>query len=238
MRVFPGASDKKPVASAAAHASLASSRSWRVLLGVATAVFAMLYPVAIWVGLSFFSARAVGLWILALLLPAVLFRFRRARRADIRVVLRIPLVIALVVVPGVVLDDPRFVLAMPALINLALLVTFAATLRGTPMVERFARLQEPEGLSADQVRHCRQVTWAWVGFFALNGVTAAALAAAAPLSWWAAYNGGLAYGLMGAMFAGEYVLRQYRFRRYGASLHDRLLSRIFPPAEPERRREC
>lgn len=205
----------------------------KVFLGVVTSVLVMLYPVAIWVGLTHFSARTVGLWILALLVPGLVWRFRRARRQDLWAVLRIPLVIAAVIVPGVILDDRRFVLAMPVLVNLALLVTFAATLRGTPMIERFARMQEPDGLSAAQVRHCRQMTWAWVGFFALNASTAAALALAAPVSWWAAYNGGIAYGLMGAMFAGEYVLRQYRFRRYGTGLHDRLLSRIFPPAEDE-----
>ena len=36
---------------------------------------------------------------------------------------------------------------------------------------------------------------------------------------------------MGAMFAGEYVLRQFRFRKYGEGLHDRLLARLFPPRE-------
>ena len=48
---------------------------------------------------------------------------------------------------------------------------------------------------------------------------------------WAMYNGGIAYALMGMMFVGEYLLRQYRFRKYGGGLHDRLLSRIFPPRE-------
>jgi hypothetical protein len=38
------------------------------------------------------------------------------------------------------------------------------------------------------------------------------------------------------MFAAEFLLRRYRFRRYGAGLHDRLLSRIFPPREDEETR--
>lgn len=209
----------------------------RILVGVVTTVLVMLYPVAIWIGLTHFSARTVGLWILALLVPGLVWRFRRARREDVWAVLRIPLVIAAVIVPGVVLDDRRFVLAMPVLINVALLATFGATLRGTPMIERFARMQEPDGLSEGQIAHCRQVTWGWVAFFGLNATAAAVLAVAAPLSWWAAYNGGIAYGLMGLMFTGEYVLRQYRFRKYGGGLHDRLLSRIFPP-DRESERGC
>ena len=145
-------------------------------------------------------------------------------------VLRVPIVVALVVGLGVLTDDARFVLAMPVLINAVLLVTFAGSLRGVPMIERFARMQEPE-LSEAQRAHCRQVTWAWIFFFFLNGLCAALLALFASRFWWAAYNGGVAYGLMGAMFAGEYVLRQFRFRKYGEGLHDRLLARLFPPRE-------
>lgn len=206
----------------------------KVLVGVLTTILALLYPLGIWLGLTHLSARAVSLWILALLVPSLLFRFRRARREDLWAVMRIPLVIVLVVAGGALFDDRRFVLAMPVLVNLALLATFAASLRGVPMIERFARMQEKDGLSDAQVAHCRQVTWAWVVFFALNAAVAAVLASVE--GWfdlWAAYNGGVAYALMGVMFAAEYLLRQYRFRRYGGGLHDRLLSRIFPPREDE-----
>ncbi|MEQ9074581.1 MAG: hypothetical protein RLP09_12055 [Sandaracinaceae bacterium] len=200
------------------------------MAGVVTTTLVMLYPLAIWFGLTHFSARTVGLWILALLVPTALYRFRKARREDVLAVLRVPIVVALVVGLGVLTDDARFVLAMPVLINAVLLVTFAGSLRGVPMIERFARMQEPE-LSEAQRAHCRQVTWAWIFFFFLNGLCAALLALFASRFWWAAYNGGVAYGLMGAMFAGEYVLRQFRFRKYGEGLHDRLLARLFPPRE-------
>lgn len=211
----------------------------KALAAVATAVLVVLYPIAIWVGLTHFSTRVVGVWILVLLLPAAWLRFRRASRADLLVVARVPLAILAVVLLGVVLDDRRFVLAMPVLINVVLLGTFASSLLAErTIVERFARMQEARAagtedatLSPAQVAHCRQTTWAWCAFFALNGAAALALALAAPLSWWAAYTSGVAYALMGLMFAAEYVVRQYRFRRYGEGLHDRLLSRILPPRE-------
>ncbi|MBX3274932.1 MAG: hypothetical protein KF729_32005 [Sandaracinaceae bacterium] len=200
-----------------------------------TTALVVTYPVGIWFGLTHFSARTVSLWILAVLVPTAIFRFRRARREDLSAALRIPLVIGLVVLAGALTDDRRCVLAMPVLINLALLVTFAHSLRGVPVIERFARMQEPEPLAPAQVAHCRQVTWVWIGFFALNGGIAALLASReAWVDLWAAYNGGVAYALMGALFAGEYVVRQYRFRKYGSGLHDRLLSRIFPPREDPR----
>jgi uncharacterized membrane protein len=214
----------------------------KAFAAIATAVLVVLYPVAIWIGLTYFSARTVGLWIVALLVPGLWLRLRSApgaadpaqRRADLWAVLRVPLVVLLVVSLGVAFDDRRFVLAMPVLINAVLLLTFAASLFGEhTLIERFARMQEKDGLSAAQIAHCRQVTWAWCGFFLLNGAACAALALLAPLAWWAAYTGGLAYALMGVMFSAEYVLRQYRFRRYGRGLHDRLLSRILPPRDEE-----
>ena len=51
-------------------------RGLRVVAGVVTTTLVMLYPLAIWFGLTHFSARTVGLWILALLVPTALYRFR------------------------------------------------------------------------------------------------------------------------------------------------------------------
>src|SRR6185436_7648546 len=52
----------------------------------------------------------------------------------------------------------------------------------------------------------------WCLFFALNGSTALLLALAAPLAWWTLYNGLIAYLLIGALFATEWILRRRRFR--------------------------
>jgi uncharacterized membrane protein len=210
----------------------------KIVRAVLTTVLVVLYPLAIWIALTRFSARMVGLLILVMLVPIVVVRFRRAKREDLWAVLRIPLAILAVVLLGIVFDAPIFVLAMPVLINLVLLITFWSSLRAEhTIIERFARMKhgrDGDGaeLSEAQVAHCRQVTKAWCGFFVLNAAAAAALAYFAPLSWWAAYTGGIAYGLMAAMFALEYIVRQARFRNYGRGLHDRLLSRIFPPHEP------
>ena len=205
----------------------------KVFAGVVTTILVMLYPIAIWVGLSYFGPRTVGLWIVLLLVPTLALRFRRARREDVLAAVRVPLIVLVVVGSGIVLDDERFVLAMPVVINLALALTFGASLWSTPIIERFARMQHPEeGLDEGQVLHCRQVTRVWVGFFVLNASIAGGLALAAPVSYWATYNGGIAYGAMGLLFALEYIVRAYRFRRYGRGLHDRLLSRIFPAPRP------
>jgi uncharacterized membrane protein len=202
----------------------------KTFVAVVTGILFVLYPIGIWLGLTHFSARTVGLWMLAVLIPGLILRFRHAKREDLLVVARVPIAILAVVSLGIVFDDRRFVLAMPVLTNLVMLATFASSLRAEhTIIERFARMQEKDPLSAGQIAHCRQVTWAWCAFFVFNATISGALALFAPLAWWAAYTSGIAYGLMGAMFAGELVVRRYRFRTYGRGLHDRLLSRIFPP---------
>ncbi len=203
-------------------------------LGLALAILngtlAGLYPVAGWVGLSYLGTRAVGLLVIAFVVPMLAIRLRRADRASFWAILRIPLAILALVGLGVVLDDARYVLAMPVLINAVLLATFGASLApgAMPMIERFARMQDP-ALDAPKAAHCRQFTWVWCAFFVMNGGTAATLALAAPLSWWATYTGLLAYGLMGLLFTLEYVVRKARFREYGPWPHDRALARLFPP---------
>ena len=77
------------------------------------------------------------------------------------------------------------------------------------MIERFARLQTDD-LNADQLRWCRMWTVIWCAFFVVNGSIALVLSWA-PLVWWAAYNGGLAYGLIGLLLGTEYLLRKRRF---------------------------
>lgn len=204
-----------------------------VALAIVNGTLVGLYPVAVWVGLTYLSTRAVGLLVLGVLVPMLVVRLWRADRTTFWSILRIPLAILGLILIGVILDDRRYVLAMPVLINTVLLLTFGPTLRrgAIPMIERFARMQEPE-LGPDKQAHCRQFTWVWCGFFAANGAVAAALALWAPLAWWATYTGLVAYVLMGLLFTIEYVVRKARFREYGRGLHDRLLARLFPPRTP------
>ncbi|MEM9066851.1 MAG: hypothetical protein AAGE52_00055 [Myxococcota bacterium] len=201
----------------------------RVLGAVLNAVLVIAYPIGVWLALTRFRPRFVGLLVLAAVVPILVLRFWKADREHLVAVLRVPLVILTVLLLGVATDDSRFLLFLPVFINGALLLTFGSSLRqDVSLIERFARLQEPD-LSAAKQAHCRQATVAWCVFFFLNAVTAAGMALVAPISWWAAYNGGIAYALIGVMFAGEYVVRKYRFRDYGGGLHDRLLSTLFPP---------
>jgi uncharacterized membrane protein len=200
----------------------------RKVLAVSNAILVASYPLAVYFGLLHLRARSVGLLLMALLLPGLVLKFRSARREDLLVVVRLPLSVLAVVALAAVFDDPRFVLAMPVLINLVLLYSFASSLGGTPMVERFARMQDPQ-LGPRQAAYCRSVTKVWCAFFVLNAATCAVLALFASVSLWALYTGLIAYLLMGVVGASEYVVRKARFREYGPHLHDRLLAKLFPP---------
>lgn len=97
----------------------------------------------------------------------------------------------------------------PCLISLALAIGFASSLyRGMPVIERLARLQEPD-LPAAGIAYTRKVTWVWLGFFVFNGSVAGLLSLWGNLRWWALYNGALAYLLMGLLFAAEYGVRRH-----------------------------
>ena len=90
----------------------------------------------------------------------------------------------------------------------ALLAFFALSLwQGPPVVERLARLQEPE-LDARAIAYTRRVTQVWCAFFLLNGGVALATALWASDATWALYNGLIAYGLMGALMGVEWLVRQ------------------------------
>jgi uncharacterized membrane protein len=56
-------------------------------------------------------------------------------------------------------------------------------------------------------------------FFVCNGAIAAVTALAASDRVWALYNGAIAYGLIGAMFAGEWIVRQRVMARHAESRH-------------------
>ena len=97
--------------------------------------------------------------------------------------------------------------AYPVAVNLALLASFGWSLRRPPtVIERMARLQEPD-LPAYAVAYTRRVTQAWCLFFLLNAAVSSATALWATEAVWALYNGVIAYGLMGLMFAAEWLIR-------------------------------
>ena len=86
------------------------------------------------------------------------------------------------------------------------LVFFASSLSGESVIEKLARLKEPD-LPAAGRRYCRRLTLVWCAFFVLNGLIAFDSAGNRTEVWWALYNGLIAYVLIGCLFAGEWLIR-------------------------------
>ncbi|WP_373375786.1 hypothetical protein [Cupriavidus nantongensis] len=176
--------------------------SWRTLaLGVLT----LCYPIAVYVGLQYWPPRTVALLLLALLA----LRLAAVRHAGWRPQALAAAALALVVfASGAAMPLKLY----PALVNAVLLAVFGWSLwRGPSVVERIARLREP-ALSSSGVAYTRKVTAAWCLFFFINGSVAAATALFASNRVWALYNGAIAYVLIGAMFAAEWLVRRQVLR--------------------------
>lgn len=182
----------------------------RILVGV---VFAT-YPLLVWLGLAARSPRTTALVMLCLVLPVALWLGRGARSAAARWLLLGPVVTLVGLAVAACFDTAQFLFVEPVAISAGFLVLFGATLRrgAMPMVERFARLQDPD-LSPPKQAWCRLWTGIWCAFFVANGSIALVLALAAPLAWWACYNSLLVYLVMGVLFATEWTLRRRRFHR-------------------------
>ncbi len=99
----------------------------------------------------------------------------------------------------------------PVIVNVSLAVVFLGSLRMTPLIERLARLSEPD-LPPSGMRYTRRVTWMWGIFMSVNAVVALVLALWAPLSIWQAWTGAISYGLAALLMMGEWLVRQ-RVRR-------------------------
>ncbi|MCL1815265.1 MAG: AMP-binding protein [Treponema sp.] len=101
----------------------------------------------------------------------------------------------------------------PLLMNVLFLAAFSSTLFFPPaMVFRFAVMQDKSiqgSLNEKKINaYCRKITLIWCIFFVLNGSMAAYTIFSGSDVLWSAYNGGVSYILMGALFAGEYIARK------------------------------
>ncbi|CAN1595200.1 hypothetical protein LOY35_02275 [Pseudomonas sp. B21-028] len=177
------------------------------LIGLGLLLAGLLYPFAVYFGMEHFAPWQFGLLLGSLWLARALLVNRRLGKGGPG---NFWMAIAAIMFCGLLalFDNPLLLRWYPVLISAFMLGIFALSLKyGPPMIERIARLREPQ-LPAKAVVYTRQVTVAWSVFFLCNGLLAAALTLWAPLSWWMLYTGLISYGLMGLLFAIEWLIRQ------------------------------
>lgn len=150
-------------------------------------------------------------WLLPLMALLFLLRFcQTARQAGpLRVVTQIVAAAGVTLcVASYLLKTHQLLLLYPVVVNAVMLAVFGGSLWSTmPIIERLARLQEPN-LPAQAVRYTRRVTQVWSGFFIVNGSVALFTVAYGDMALWTLWNGMIAYLLMGTLMAGEWLIRR------------------------------
>jgi uncharacterized membrane protein len=182
----------------------------RILINGLTGFLLLLYPLAV-----YFGARYLEPWKIASLL-IVLLVIRLVVSYSDRHWNR-PLLIAGVLYCGFAIWNNDFVTLRfyPALVNGVMLLVFSWSLWSPPsLIERVARIQHPD-LPPEGIRYTRRVTQVWCGFFIINGGIALATALWCSVEIWSLYNGLIAYLLIGALFAAEYVVRMRTQKHVG-----------------------
>lgn len=179
---------------------------------IATGGLLLSWPFVVWFGLTHNSLH----WLLPLMALLMVLRLRQARRntGPMRFMMqRVALAGMVLCVASALLKTHQLLLFYPVVVNGVMLSVFAASL-GTSMslVERLARLHTPE-LPPQGVRYTRRVTQIWCLFFILNGLVALFTAVYGDMRLWVSWNGMIAYLLMGALMAGEWLVRRQVMKR-------------------------
>jgi uncharacterized membrane protein len=199
------------------------------VLGILSALFLLASP---WVLYWTLSQHQVGVaavalsgWVIVRSIPVLLSAKREQRVAALQLA-----AIALVfVLLGWISNNGTWLLVLPSATQGTFGLAFLRSLRGTPMIEHFARMVKPQ-LSVPELAHCRRWTAIWGIYLLVLAATGLALARWATLAVWTVYVGVLSYVFVGVLFAVEYVIRKIRFREYGKNPLDWMLGKLFPAA--------
>lgn len=182
------------------------------MIKLLTGLLLLAWPFVIWFGLAHNGLH----WLLPLIALLLLLRLRQTRRraGPLQAVTQIVAVVGIALcVASFLLKTHQLLLFYPVVVNAIMLAVFGGSLWSTmPIVERLARLQEPD-LPEKGVRYTRRVTQIWCAFFIINGGIALFTALYGDMSLWTAWNGMIAYLLMGTLMAGEWLVRRQVIKR-------------------------
>lgn len=201
--------------------------TWQHVLRAISTVMAVLSPFALYWALTRGDASQGAAFIVVWVLLRSVSSIATVSRKQISAMLPLPVLGLLSALCGVITNEPRFLLLLPSLTQGSFALVFLFSLRRTPLVEHFARMQKPD-LPPPQVAYCRTVTLVWGVALLVATLVGIAMAFTVSLATWAVFTGVGSYAVVGALFAVEYVVRKFRFREYGRNPIDQVLKRIFP----------
>ncbi|WP_255562303.1 hypothetical protein [Rahnella sp. PD12R] len=165
------------------------------------------YPVTVWCGLKNWGMSILApLLIIAFILRLLTFRGKLNQLTFFGKAMAVSGIV--LVITSVVLRETSMLLYYPVAVNVLLLGLFFSSLFARQsLVERLARLSEPD-LPPEGVVYTRRVTQVWCLFFVCNGSFALYTCLKGDVSLWALYNGGISYLLIGLLMGIEWIIRK------------------------------
>ena len=184
------------------------------MLNIAGGLAVIGWPFAVWLALSYPHLHIL-LPLLALCFVLRLAALRGKTGALSHAAQALAVTGIILTLASVWLREARLLLWYPLVVNSVMLALFGGSLFSRmPLIERLARWREGE-LSPAAVRYTRRVTQVWCGFFIINGAVSVWTCLHGDLHIWTLWNGMLSYMLTGALFAGEWLVRQRVKRHHG-----------------------
>lgn len=179
----------------------------KAIINTLLSICLLAYPVLVYLGLS----QGYSQQIMWLLLALLIIRAALSLRIQVLGGWLLPTSVAgvILVASALVSAQPQRLQWYPVIVNLVMAAAFAYTLVHKPsMIERFARLREPQ-LSDQGVRYTYRVTQIWSVFFVLNAALATYTVLLEDMVLWTVYNGLVAYIAMGILGGGEFAYRTW-----------------------------
>lgn len=171
------------------------------------------YPLLVYWGLQNFEPRFLGLAVV------FVYFFRLvlvSKQLKARIIAGLSAIgIALVVW---FMNSETLLVMFPVVMSVVMFTVFLHSLIRPPTMPARVAMKVHGELSEHVLRYTTGVTWLWLGFFLVNGTIAAYTVFFTSREVWTLYNGLLSYVLMGVLFGGELLYRNFVFKRkYGDS---------------------
>jgi len=181
----------------------------RLILQIMTTLVIIAYPVAVYFGLQYLPPGTIALLLCLLLLLRFMVTKQQVKSMTLPILVGIGLTAA-----SFITQRNDWLLFYPVVINLSMLGLFSYSLMNGPsMIERLARLKEPD-LPDSAIPYLQTVTKLWCGLFIVNGAVATYTAIATSIEIWTLDNGLIAYQFMGLLLSGEGIYRRFWLKKH------------------------
>jgi uncharacterized membrane protein len=181
----------------------------KLILQITTGLVLIAYPFTVYFGLQYLPSGMIALLLCALLVTRLVLNKQQLKTMGLPLILGIALTAA-----SFISQRQDWLLYYPVVINLTMLSLFGYSLwQGPSMIERLARLKEPD-LPPSATPYLIKITKLWCALFIFNASIATYTAMLSSIEVWTLYNGMIAYLLIGALLGGEWCYRHFRLEKH------------------------